>query len=198
MRVRVAKFSSFYHKRAIDILLKMPYNVVYTTIEYAIKEFDMDNRFIGIRLRSLNNAIRRYLDRYTHSMHNSSITCSNAWIIGFLSDARGDVYQRDLEEQFGITRSTASKVLILLEKKGMIRREGVAHDARLKKLVLTEQAQKMAAEMERNGKVMEDQLTKGFSEEELRLLESFICRMEANLGEGAGSPDEDMTAQGEE
>ncbi len=163
------------------------------------KRCKMDNIFIGIRLRSLNNAIRRYLDRYTHSMHKDTITCSNAWIIGHLAHAKGDVYQRDLEEQFGITRSTASKVLILLEKKGMIRREGVSHDARLKKLVLTEQALKIAAEMERNGKVMEAQLTKGFTDDELKLLISFISRMEANLGEGVCCPDEGIvTEQGEE
>ncbi len=145
----------------------------------------MDERFIGIRLRSLNNAIRRYLDRYTHNIHHDTISCSNAWIIGHLAHSKEDVYQRDIEEHFGITRSTASKVLILLEKKGMIRREGVSHDARLKRLVLTPQGEDVAERIESNGKAMESRLTDGFTDEEINLLISFISRMEANLDSSA-------------
>ncbi len=141
----------------------------------------MDDRFIGIGLRSLNNAVRRYLENNTPPLSGDKITCSNAWIIGFIDRAEGDVYQRDLEEEFGITRSTASKVLILLEKKGLILREGVAHDARLKKLVLTDKAREIAVRMKKNGARMEAQLTRGFTEEELSALANYMQRMRDNL-----------------
>lgn len=142
----------------------------------------MDNRFIGIELRSLNNAVRRYLDQSSSSIFEGDrITCSNAWIICHLAHSKEDVFQKDLEEQFGITRSTASKVLILLEKKEIIQRVGVLHDARLKKLVLTEKGLSIAKAMDENGTKMEAQLTKGFSEEEIAELVGYFERLKANL-----------------
>lgn len=143
----------------------------------------MQQRFIGIELRSLNNAVRRYLENNEPSVSDDKLTCSNAWIIGHLANAEGDVFQRDLEEEFGVTRSTISKVLMLLEKKGIIMRVGVIRDARLKKLELTEKGKAIAQKMKESGARMEAQLTKGFSEEELAALSEYMRRMRANLGD---------------
>ena len=141
----------------------------------------MEERFIGIELRSLNNAVRRYLEQSSASLGEDRITCSNAWIIGYIANAERDVFQRDLEDEFGITRSTASKVLVLLEKKDIIKRVGVAYDARLKKLTLTAKGAAIAETMRKNGSRMEEQLTKGFSEEELSALTDYFRRLRANL-----------------
>lgn len=143
----------------------------------------MQQRFIGIELRSLNNAVRRYLENNEPPVSGDKLTCSNAWIIGYLANAEGDVFQKDLEEEFGVTRSTISKVLMLLEKKGIIQRVGVMHDARLKKLVLTEKGRDISRHMEDNGSRMEAKLTSGFTDEELYRLEDYMRRMRANLGD---------------
>lgn len=141
----------------------------------------MENRFIGIELRALNNSIRRYLESSDPPASQDKLTCSNAWIIGYLSRADGDVFQRDLEEEFGITRSTISKVLILMEKKGIIERVSVLHDARLKKLVLTEKGRELARQMEENGRRMEARLTDGFTDAEISRLAEYMQRMRSNL-----------------
>lgn len=143
----------------------------------------MEQRFIGIELRSLNNAVRRYLENNEPPVSGDKLTCSNAWIIGYLARAEGDVFQKDLEEEFGITRSTISKVLMLLEKKGIIQRIGVMHDARLKKLTLTEKGREAAAQMKTNSVRMEAQLTNGFTDEELKQLSDYMRRMRKNLGD---------------
>ncbi len=143
----------------------------------------MQQRFIGIELRSLNNAVRRYLENNESPVSGDKLTCSNAWIIGYLSRAEGDVFQKDLEEEFGVTRSTISKVLMLLEKKGIIQRAGVMHDARLKKLVLTKKGREIASQMNKNGERMEAQLTNGFTDEELSQLAEYMRRMRVNLGD---------------
>ena len=49
------------------------------------------------------------------------------------------VFQRDIEREFSITRSTVTNILQLMEKKGYIERRSVPRDARLKQLILTEQ-----------------------------------------------------------
>ena len=70
----------------------------------------MQNGNIGIELRYLNNLIRRYVDNKLHKKYIDSVTGTNGWIIGYIAD-HGDVYQKDLETEFGITRSTASKAV---------------------------------------------------------------------------------------
>ena len=144
-----------------------------------------ENTGLGIRLRKLNNAIRRYLDHNSEIIRElDNLTCSNKWIMGYLFDAEEegrDVFQRDLEQNFGITRSTVSKVLSLLEKKELIRRESVSHDARLKKLVLTEKSCEIGRQMRRESEEMDKRLRDGFSPEEIALLCSFIQRMHNNI-----------------
>lgn len=143
----------------------------------------MDGQGMGIRLRMLNNAIRRYMDRYSLKSELDHLTCSNGWIIGYIHDAGGSVFQKDLEGEFGITRSTASKVIILLEKKGMLKREGVSHDARLKKIMLTEKSMEVIKIMQEDRERMESRLKKGFTEQELEVLYGFFDRIQSNLEE---------------
>ncbi len=142
----------------------------------------MKKRTIGLELRSLNNIIMRYVENSAHKKKVDAITGTNGWIIRYLAEnADRDVYQRDLEEEFSITRSTASKVLILMEQKGLVERQSVSHDARLKKLVLTEKSWKVSDLMKQDGRMIEETLTKGFTEEELQNLHDYIARMKNNI-----------------
>ena len=92
-----------------------------------------------------------------------------------------DVYQKDLEGEFGITRSTASRVLRLMEQKGLLERQSVPHDARLKKLVLTERSRRVLQEMCQTGMTIDARLLRGFSPEEVQTLYGFLDRMFQNL-----------------
>ncbi|MDE6732514.1 MAG: MarR family transcriptional regulator [Oscillospiraceae bacterium] len=142
-------------------------------------------RAIGVRFRMINNAFRRYVDHTSElKAELDNMTCSNGWIIGHLckmEEQGRDVYQRDFENDFGITRSTASKVLKLLEKKGMIERVSVSHDGRMKKILLTEKSRELGRQMHEEFSRTEKQLTKGFSDEELKTLCGFLDRMMNNL-----------------
>ena len=140
----------------------------------------MSEKMIGRELRSLSNLIMRQVERQQKDM--DTVTAANGWIIGYIADnSPRDIYQRDLEETFGITRSTVSKNINLMVQKGLIVREGVAHDARLKKLVLTPKAWVMFEKMKRDSFEMEKRLTSGFSPEELKLLLQLIERMKQNM-----------------
>lgn len=148
---------------------------------------DTEDKSIGVRFRMINNAVRRYVDRSSEIKSEvDNMTCSNGWIIGHLcrmEEQGRSVYQRDFETDFGITRSTASKVLKLLEKKGMIIRTAVSHDGRMKKIELTDKSREIGRKMHTEYRQMENQLTRGFSEEELKTLSLFLDRIEANLEE---------------
>lgn len=143
------------------------------------------DRDIGMRFRMINNAIRRYVDRSSELKSElDNLTCSNGWIIAHLDHMEKlgrDVFQRDFENNFGITRSTASKVLKLLEKKGMIERVPVSHDGRMKRIIMTDKSRELSRRMNADYERTEKQLTRGFSDEELKKLCGFLDRIQQNL-----------------
>ena len=102
----------------------------------------MYERYIGLEISKINNMLRRKCKRENlFAQSEDEVTRKNGWIIGYLADNRDkDIFQKDIENKFSIRRSTVSGILQLMEKKGYVKREGVAYDARLKKLTLTEKA----------------------------------------------------------
>ena len=141
----------------------------------------MKNKDIGQQLASLNHLIKRNLQNELSS-ELMRISAANGYILIYLyENKQNDVFQRDLEEYFNITRSTASKVLSLMETKGLIRRGGVDGDARLKKLVITKEGEMMLEALSDSRKQMEDKLTDGFSEDELDRLHDYLRRMKENM-----------------
>lgn len=141
----------------------------------------MKNKDIGQQLASLDHLIKRNLQNELSS-ELMRISAANGYILVYLyENKQNDVFQRDLEEYFNITRSTASKVLSLMETKGLIRRGGVDGDARLKKLVITKEGEMMLEALSDSRKQMEDKLTDGFSEDELDRLHDYLRRMKENM-----------------
>lgn len=96
-------------------------------------------RMVPAQIRRVGNLIVRYQNELCRECGVEDVTMMHGWIIGYLQhNSHRDVYQRDIERDFSITRSTVTNILQLMEKKGYIRRESVDHDARLKRLVVTE------------------------------------------------------------
>ncbi len=141
-----------------------------------------NDKFVSTQLRGLSHRIHRFLENSPNKKTIDSITGTHGWIIAFLSCRRDvDVFQKDIEKEFDVTRSTASKVIDLMEQKGLVRREKVACDARLRKLVLTEEAEALSKLFEHDRIYLEETLTRGFTKEEKETLNNFISRMKNNL-----------------
>ena len=140
-------------------------------------------RHIGRDLHRLDNCIGRFLFRQSGEIRtDDEVTGTNMRIIRFLKmNENRDIYQKDVEKEFGITRSTASRVLVLMEEKDLVRRCSVESDARLKKLVLTEKSSRMADRMREIGEKTDEKLLEGFTEEEKETLSLFIDRMTQNM-----------------
>ncbi|MGN1082867.1 MAG: MarR family winged helix-turn-helix transcriptional regulator, partial [Candidatus Avispirillum sp.] len=128
--------------------------------------------------------IGRYIDLTAVKSESQyeGITGNNGRILCYIARNEGrDVYQRDVEKEFCITRSTASKVVTLMEEKGLVKRQRVPHDARLKKLVLTDASRAFADMMKENMYRVESALTEGLSEEEIRIFIAIAERMKNNI-----------------
>ncbi len=142
----------------------------------------MNEQAIGHEIHMLSNLISRVVDNSPTRQQIEDATGNNTWIIGFIAQRTGtDVFQRDIEKQFGVTRSTASKVVSLMEKKGLIERQSIPCDARLKKLVLTDRSWEILNCMEAEFDMVEDTLAKGFTKEELDRFMDYIKRMQVNI-----------------
>ena len=94
---------------------------------------------------------------------------------------QGDVYQKDIESFFKLRRSTVSSQLDTLEKKGLIQRVPVSHDARLKKLVLTEEGLRISGQVLLVLEQMNDFMIQGLSQEETVVLTNLLRKIEQNL-----------------
>ena len=112
---------------------------------FVTEQIGSDNMYrdpVGHRIKTLNNLMKRTMDKFFGHRPDRA-TLMHTWIIGFLEDreeAGENTFQKDIEMEFSINRSTTSEMLKLMCKKGMIERVPVAHDARLKKIVLTKSA----------------------------------------------------------
>lgn len=146
------------------------------------RSYPQEERRIGREIHRLSNRIRRRMEVKHSSWQELDITANNVRIICYLYDHQSqDIYQKDLEATFGITRSTASKVLQLMEQKGLILRLPVSQDARLKKLVLTDWALELHQQLRQNADEMDESLLAGFTPEEEKQLLSYLDRMLHNL-----------------
>ncbi|MEE0874010.1 MAG: MarR family winged helix-turn-helix transcriptional regulator [Ruminococcus sp.] len=97
---------------------------------------------IGYDVKVIHHLIQREMIKSAVEMGVDRVTVMHGWIIGYLARNRErDVYQRDIEAKFGISRSTVTNILQCMEKNGYIKRESVPSDARLKKLTLTEKGE---------------------------------------------------------
>ena len=83
------------------------------TDERMVTMHDHEKEPIGHALHVLDTTMRRYIDTYSHKKEHENLTGTNTWVIQFIADHKGGpVYLRDIERRFGITRSTASKVVL--------------------------------------------------------------------------------------
>ena len=96
---------------------------------------------IGLHINKLSRLISRKVDAAVLSAIDDNITVSQAYVIDFITDNNDrDVFQKDLEMEFDLKRSSVSLMLNNMEKHDLIKRVPVAEDARLKKIILTEKA----------------------------------------------------------
>ena len=126
-------------------------------------------RQIGYEVRTLNQVIGRLVNSYQSKVdEKAGINRMQGWIIGYLyRHSEEAVFQKDLEAEFQMARSTASGILQAMEKKGLITRESIPRDARLKRLELTEKGMEFQMEiMENFDRIQKvgDRLAMGFAD----------------------------------
>ena len=144
----------------------------------------MDRRHVGPAVRTLSHRIGQVLNNIPAVRDNKNMTGIQVWILNFLF-RRGQepTFQRDVEAEFNIRRSTATEILKQMEKGGLIRRVPVEYDARLKKIVLTDYAEDVRRRIQAQVERAEEMMTHGFTQRELDDFFDYIARFKQNLSE---------------
>ena len=139
---------------------------------------------IGAEVKALTHAFRRKFSLASRQAGAEDLSAMQGHVIGYLYFCRDkDVFQRDIEETFNITRSSVTGIVKLMEEKGYLTRQSVQGDARLKKLTLTrkglEHHQRAMAAIDQ----VETAALRDFSQEEIDLFRSLCTRIRTNLSD---------------
>ena len=134
----------------------------------------------GLWIHVLSHKLKKSMDA---NMQSLGITGVQSRIMHYIlvKCADGPVFQRDVESAFDLSRSTATGILQLMEKNGLILRESVASDARLKSLIPTQRAVHLDKQIGEYLQQTEQRLTQGLTDEQIALFLNIAAHMSLNL-----------------
>ena len=131
-------------------------------------------RYIG----RLSNILRRKIDGFSSK---ESFSGSEGKVLHFLLAQTNDVFQKDVEEEYCLRPSTATELLKKMERSGLIRREAMPNDARMKRIIVSEKALQYKDIVIADITNLEDELTKGISSNELDVFFKVMEKMIDNI-----------------
>lgn len=141
-------------------------------------------RHLGLEVHRLEKLMARQRGHSAAHQDADRQTGMHGYLLRYLyENQERDVFQRDIEKAFSISRSSVTVTLQLMEKNGLIRRESVAQDARLKRIVLTQKARDLHRQIEADILAFESNLARGISEEEQEVFLRVAKKMQENLRE---------------
>ena len=108
-------------------------------------EEKLTNMHVGRLIHMMSHQMKRDSNSVASAIENDELTIMQKHVLKFvlLESLHRDLYQKDIEEEFQIRKSTVTGILKLMEKHGYIYRESVKKDARLKRIVPTAKAEEM-------------------------------------------------------
>lgn len=145
-------------------------------------EKERRRQHVAPALRRVDYMMKRNLEIHVKEKGIDELTMVHGWFLRYLYENREkDIFQKDIEKQFGFCRSSITNIIQAMEKKGYLKREAVKQDARLKKVLLTEKGIKAHQTMAALIDQLNEKTLKGITEEELESFFDVIDKIEANL-----------------
>ena len=147
-------------------------------------ENPLDENHVGYQLKMLDRMFCKQMVRLIKEEEYEGSTMLSSWIMEYLAFREDEVtYQKDIEKMFHTGKSTIAGAMKSLEKNGFIVRNAVKGDARLKQVCLTKAGEAYIQRIKQRKDQIEQRVTKGLSQEELKKFLDIIKRMQANLAD---------------
>ena len=140
----------------------------------------MWNYELGRNVHMLSRLLKRNTDI---EVTKYGITGVQSAMIGFIYEEtrKKDVFAKDIEKAFDLRRASSAGIIQNMEKNGLIKREMVGNDARLKKIVLTEKALELRKKLDKSIKNTEKKMQEGLTKEEVEKYLELTKKMAKNL-----------------
>lgn len=140
---------------------------------------------LGNNIHILSRQLKREMD---FKLTKYGITGVQSAMIGFIYEKskKKDVFAKDIEKNFDIRRASIAGMLQNMEKNGLIKRETVGGDARLRRIVLTQKALEIRKEVQKSIRNVEQQAVEGLTKEEVRNYVELTKKMSTNLEKRRG------------
>ena len=139
-------------------------------------------RIVGYEVKTLENLITREIIATAKKEGYPTLTTVQIRIMRYLFiNMDKEIYQKDIEKNFVVRRSTASGILDTMEKNGMLMRIPSDFDARSKRIVLTDKYISKVELLENLIEKFQDSLLEGISDNELNTFFTVTDKMKDNL-----------------
>lgn len=135
---------------------------------------------LGKNIHVLSRQLKREMDI---QVVKYGITGVQSGMLQFIYEKskKKDIFAKDIEKNFDISRASIAGILQNMEKNGLIKRETIDDDARLRRILLTDKALKLRKELEKNIEKVEEKATKGLTKEEIKKYVELTKKMSVNL-----------------
>lgn len=138
---------------------------------------------LGLDISKIHHILSRTMDAAVINAIDDSLTVSQAYVIDFICDRCKDknIFQKDLEKEFDLKRSSISLMLNNMEKNDLIKRIAVSDDARLKKIVLTEKSIELYQSISIAIDSVENKIAENITSEELEVFNKVLNKIRNNF-----------------
>ena len=134
-------------------------------------------------VRVLSTIIRQKVTAQNNFKNDKSL-CGQAFILRFVAESgEKPVFQRDIERAFKLRRSTITATINKMEENGIIVRESVEYDSRLKRLVLTERGRLLSEECKARVLAIETEVASALTEKETEIFYNLIKKLQKKAEE---------------
>lgn len=136
---------------------------------------------LGCKINIIANKLKRKIDKN----NPEGISTIQGRIIQYIKrqSKKRDVFQKDLENEFELRGASISSTLQNLEIQGLIKRESLSSDQRLKKIVLTDKALDISNKIDKNIMQVESEVLKSLTEYEQKTLNELLDKVNDGIKE---------------
>ncbi|CAI2662253.1 hypothetical protein AKUG0406_14460 [Apilactobacillus kunkeei] len=136
---------------------------------------------IGRQLKIASTQLTKKFDKFAIQYDLTSMQMSVIDFLTLFYDQ--EIFQKDIEHEFNIRRSTASTLLKRMEDKGLVRRVESNKDARQKQVILTDLAVQYEDDIQKFMVETQQQIHSFLSDEEYDALESSLDKIIKHMGD---------------
>ncbi len=136
---------------------------------------------IGREIKFIHILTSRYVTKHIKCKEKKHYSLIQIDIMEYLAETKKKVYQKDIEKEFGLRKSTISGVLDTMQRNGIIGRFEDKEDFRSKQIKLTEKGEKTYQVLIKELLEMEKLIAKDISKQDVETFFKVADQIKENL-----------------